>query len=80
MSKQKRKMKIYQEEAKTRLTSHWDLDYMSTQELDALLKAGPEQGQVSPANQAGIGERSRLPQIFLGLILAAFLAAAFYVI
>lgn len=33
----KRKFKVYQEEAKTRQTSHWDWDYMSTEEIEALM-------------------------------------------
>lgn len=34
---QQRQLKIYMEEAKARQTTHWDLDYMTTAELDALL-------------------------------------------
>jgi hypothetical protein len=30
-----KKLKVYQEEAKLRQTTHWDLDYMTTAELDA---------------------------------------------
>lgn len=32
----KKKLKVYQEEAKLRQTTHWDLDYMTTDEIDAL--------------------------------------------
>jgi len=31
------KMKIYMDEAKARQTTHWDLDYMTTAEIDALM-------------------------------------------
>lgn len=32
----KKKLKIYQEDAKLRQTTHWDLDYMTTAQIDAL--------------------------------------------
>lgn len=32
----KKKLKIYQEDAKLRQTTHWDIDYMTTAEIDAL--------------------------------------------
>ncbi|MEE4377473.1 MAG: hypothetical protein V2J55_08165 [Candidatus Competibacteraceae bacterium] len=31
------KMKIYMDEAKARQTTHWDLDYLTTAEIDALM-------------------------------------------
>lgn len=38
MPTQKKQWKIYQEEAKTRQTSHWDWDYMSREELETAMK------------------------------------------
>ena len=34
------KRRVYEEAAKTRETTHWDLDYLPLAELDALEKAG----------------------------------------
>ncbi len=36
----RKKLKIYQEEVKSRHTSHWDWDYLPTQELEAAVKEG----------------------------------------
>ncbi len=38
-----KKLKIYHEEVKERHTTHWDLDYLSMQELKALYKKSPKQ-------------------------------------
>lgn len=32
-----KKFKIYQDEVKERHTSHWDWDYLSTEEIEALM-------------------------------------------
>ena len=37
MASRKREFKIYQDEAKQRLTSHWDMDYMTSAEIEAAL-------------------------------------------
>ena len=36
------KLKIYHEEVKERHTTHWDLDYLSMQELEALYIKSPK--------------------------------------
>ena len=43
MQTQRKKLKIYVDEAKARQTSHWDLDYMTTAQIDALMAAGRQQ-------------------------------------
>jgi hypothetical protein len=37
MQNQRPKLKLYREEAKERLTTHWDLDYMTTAEIEAAM-------------------------------------------
>jgi hypothetical protein len=39
MRKQQPKLRLYREEAKERLTTHWDLDYMTTAEIKAVMAA-----------------------------------------
>ena len=39
MQKQRPKLKLYREEAKERLTTHWDLDYMTTAEIKEVMAA-----------------------------------------
>lgn len=46
MQRQSEKLKIYREEAKERLTTHWDLDYMTTAEIEAAMAGS--RGQENP--------------------------------
>lgn len=49
-----KKFKIYQDEIKTRHTSHWDWDYLSTEELEALMDEQRErEAAAREAVQAG---------------------------
>jgi hypothetical protein len=42
----KKKRRVFQEEAKTRHTAHWDWDYISWEEIERRLKeAGVEEGK-----------------------------------
>ena len=83
MSKPKRTFKIYQEDAKTRQTSHWDWDYMSTAELEALMQERQEREQQSKSDRdrradqpgAETRKRSRLIQVLAGLLVLILLAA-----
>ena len=83
MTRPKRKFKVYQEEAKTRQTSHWDLDYMSTAELEALMQERQERDQTRKPDQdrrdrqpeAETRDRSRLIKLLLGLLVVILLAA-----
>ncbi len=45
------KFKIYQDEVKERHTSHWDWDYLSTEEIEALMD---EQRQREAAARAAV--------------------------
>ena len=36
MQRQQKKLKVYCEEAKERLTTHWDLDYMTNAQIEAV--------------------------------------------
>ena len=47
----KKKRRVYQEEAKTRHTAHWDWDYLSWEEIERRLK------------EAGVKEEKRTPPI-----------------
>ena len=47
----KKKRRVYQEEAKTRHTAHWDWDYLSWEEIERRLK------------EAGVKEEKRTPLI-----------------
>ena len=56
----RRRWKIYQEEAKLRHTSHWDMDYMSREQIEALYghdPASPDTG-AEPAPPVGSANRS----------------------
>jgi hypothetical protein len=56
----KKKLKIYQEDAKLRQTTHWDLDYMTTVEIDALYgirRSQKTQDLASSKNGTGIHDR-----------------------
>ncbi|HIE56182.1 MAG TPA: hypothetical protein EYP90_13585 [Chromatiaceae bacterium] len=66
MKKPEKTLTIYQEVTKTRQTTHWDLDYMTTEQIDALL--------ASARNRNLSKKRSRAVKIVVGLILATLIA------
>jgi hypothetical protein len=45
-----KKLKIYQEDAKLRQTTHWDLDYMTSAEIDAFFSVQQSQKTQAPSN------------------------------
>jgi hypothetical protein len=71
----KKKLRVYQEEAKTRHTAHWDWDYLTWQEIEQRLKqAGvAEAPQVAQNRQPHIKRWSRLG-IWIGLGLLVVVA------
>ena len=83
MTRPTRKFKIYQEEAKTQQTSHWDWDYMSTAELEALMQerqdrereSKPDQARRSCQSGAETRDHSRLIKLLAGLLVAILSAA-----
>lgn len=72
MSEPKKRWKVFQEEAKTQQTSHWDLDYLSTEELDALMQESRRRDE-GQAEAAGTTRRRR--RILLATVLVALLVA-----
>ena len=42
MKRHLKKLKIYREEAKDRHVRHWDWDYMTTREIDAVIRQAAE--------------------------------------
>ena len=85
MTTSKRKFKIYQEEAKIRQTSHWDWDYMSTAELEALMQERqerdrqnkPDRERLNQQPEAETRELSRLIKLLAGLLVVILSAAGF---
>lgn len=67
-----KQMKLYQEEAKTRHTSHWDWDYMTTAEFNTLMR---EQQQHRERTEAHSRRRQRLIQVGAGLLVVALISA-----
>jgi len=52
-NEQKRKFRVYLDEAKERQTTHWDWDCMTTAEIDALMQANRSQSS-TPARRASV--------------------------
>lgn len=47
MRRQAKKWRVYEESEKTRETTHWDLDYLPTVEIDALRQSTADRKRVS---------------------------------
>jgi hypothetical protein len=67
MTTPRRKLKIYYDDAKLRQTSHWDLDYMTTGELEAFMSAGREAGSDSAATPGVVGTGGHLDRLWTRL-------------
>ena len=69
MANKRKKWKIYQEDAKTQQTSHWDWDYMSAKEMDALMRAAQHKDQQVAEEQAKTNrkQKARLFKIIVGV-------------
>ncbi len=50
-----KEMKIYREEAKDRVTTHWDLDCMTSKQLESILLDGRKQTVGDRTTKAYIG-------------------------
>jgi len=79
MNQQKKKMKIYQEEAKTRQTTHWDWDYMRTEEINALMKAR-ERSELNKTQSSTATTKAGLAKILIGLIIILITVGIFFFI
>ena len=66
-----KKLKIYQEEAKLRQTAHWDLDYMTSAELDAWMSTANKQNRNAGQTQDAIRRSTRNVLWHLGLAVGA---------
>ncbi len=67
-----KKRRVYQEEAKTRQTSHWDWDYLPLSTLEQLARREPSPPQHAPSDP----ERSRRLKTALACIVAGSLLMA----
>lgn len=69
MKNRKNKLRVYKEVSKTQQTTHWDLDYMTNAQIDALLEKTP----------GGSSKRKkvRIIKIILGLILIMLIVLGF---
>lgn len=68
MKTQRKKLKIYRDEAKERLTTHWDMDYMTTAEIEAVMAGGfrqDKQGAMTVTNKSG-GFLGVVKRMFMG--------------
>ena len=52
-----RKHRVYQEEAKTRQTSHWDWDYLPLETLERLTRDLPVQSPDAPRSKPPVGRQ-----------------------
>ncbi len=70
-----RKRRVFQEEAKTRQTSHWDWDYLPMTTLERLTRAEPPATPDSPPASPARGRRLKtaLACIVAGTLLMAAL-------
>ena len=72
----KKKLRVYQEDVKTRHTAHWDWDYLTWEEIEQRLKeAGVEENQpISPNRMSRKKKWSRYHiGIGLGLLVVALM-------
>lgn len=57
MGRKRRPRKVYQEEAKQRQVSHWDMDYLPQREIDKVASPStPEATDAKGASEAGLHE------------------------
>ena len=66
----RKKRRVYQEEAKTRQTSHWDWDYLPLADIERLARKGNSASTEAPqASYRGGRIRAALACIVAGVIL-----------
>ena len=66
MQRQRKNLKVYREEVKERQTTHWDLDYMNTADLEVVMAARRdwEKPRLMPAPRAISGFSRWLKRTF----------------
>lgn len=70
MQRQREKMKLYREEVKERFTTHWDLDYMTTAEIEAAMATDRHSGNSKPITvpEAVTGVPRTIKRVFAFLL------------
>ena len=74
MSRERKKPRVYKEDAKTQHTAHWDLDYLPWKEIERRLKeAGVREDERVDRNGKHLGRRLRMHVIWItfGLLILA---------
>jgi hypothetical protein len=71
----KRKLRIYQEDAKTRHTAHWDWDYLTWEEIEQRLKAAGV-GEVKEIRGNGKTRKIRRSTYAIGFGIGLLIVAA----
>jgi hypothetical protein len=69
MKKPKSKLRVYKEISKTQQTTHWDLDYMTNAQIEALLE--------KTRGRSSERKKIRMTVITLGLILIILIVLGF---
>jgi len=70
MNQPNKKLRVYQEKPKTRQTTHWDIDYMTTEAVEDLyFGQPPPTTEPAPPKPKQSGNRPALILIGAGLIL-----------
>ncbi len=72
----KKKLRVYQEDAKTRHTAHWDWDYLSWEEIENHLNEAGIGESPQPSQSVKSRKKQRLGQVIwigLGLLIVAVL-------
>lgn len=72
----KKKLRVYQEDAKTRHTAHWDWDYLSWGEIENQLNEAGIGKNNQPSQSAKFRKKRRLALVIwigLGLLILAVL-------
>lgn len=76
----KKKLKVYNEDVKTRHTAHWDWDYLTWKEIEQRLEdAGIGQDSHTPRNAKPSKKRWSIYWIWIGLCLLIVAALGYLV-
>lgn len=75
-----KRLKIFQEDAKLRQTSHWDWDYLSREQLERLAEVNARQTYAKPDGATPLPARGRIrivsaTLVAVGLIVGSLLVA-----
>ena len=84
MNEQKKKPRVYVEKAKLRHTTHWDMDYLTNEEVNSLYGLGPP-GSPEPARDEPLSRKhaGRKRTLVIGvalIVITALVLLAWYLI